>query len=48
MIDPAILRAGRLDKKYYIGVPDFEARMALFKLYLENVLMIWIRLFPIS
>lgn len=36
MIDPAILRAGRLDKKYYIGVPDIEARMALFKLYLER------------
>lgn len=36
MIDPAILRAGRLDKKYYIGVPDTEARMELFKLYLEK------------
>ena len=36
MIDPAILRAGRLDKKYYIGVPDADARMALFKLYLEK------------
>lgn len=36
MIDPAILRAGRLDKKYYIGVPDAEARMALFKLYLKK------------
>lgn len=36
MIDPAILRAGRLDKKYYIGVPDKEARAALFKLYLEK------------
>ena len=36
MIDPAILRAGRLDKKYYIGVPDTEARMALFKLYLKK------------
>ena len=35
MIDPAILRAGRLDRKYYIGVPDTEARMALFKLYLK-------------
>lgn len=34
MIDPAILRAGRLDKKYYIGVPDKEARAAIFKLYL--------------
>lgn len=36
MIDPAILRAGRLDKKYYIGVPDMEARMALFRLYLKK------------
>jgi len=36
MIDPAILRAGRLDKKYYVGVPDVKARMALFKLYLEK------------
>lgn len=36
MIDPAILRAGRLDKKYYVGVPDKEARMALFKLYLSK------------
>ena len=36
MIDPAILRAGRLDKKYYIGVPDLEARMALFRLYLKK------------
>ncbi len=33
-IDPAILRSGRLDKKYFIGVPDKNARMALFKLYL--------------
>lgn len=36
MIDPAILRTGRLDKKYYIGVPDIEARMALFRLYLNK------------
>lgn len=36
MIDPAIMRAGRLDKKYYVGVPDTEARKALFKLYLEK------------
>ena len=36
MIDPAIMRAGRLDKKYYVGVPDAEARFALFKLYLEK------------
>lgn len=36
MIDPAILRAGRLDKKYYVGAPDKAGRTALFKLYLEN------------
>ncbi len=36
MIDPAILRAGRLDKKYYVGVPDQVARKALFELYLKN------------
>lgn len=35
-IDPAILRAGRLDKKYYVGVPDEAARKALFELYLKN------------
>ena len=34
MIDPAILRAGRLDRKYFIGPPDKEARMAIFKMYL--------------
>lgn len=36
MIDPAILRAGRLDKKYYIGTPDAQARKALFELYLKD------------
>lgn len=36
MIDPAILRAGRLDKKYYIGPPDFEARKLMFELYLKS------------
>ncbi|MDR2408961.1 MAG: AAA family ATPase [Bacteroidales bacterium] len=35
-IDPAILRAGRMDKKIYIPVPDFEARVALFNLYLSK------------
>ena len=35
-IDPAILRSGRLEKKYYIGVPDIEARVELFKLYLAK------------
>lgn len=36
MIDSAILRAGRLDKKYYIGPPDFEARKLMFELYLKS------------
>lgn len=36
MMDPAMLRAGRLEKKYYIGVPDEAARKALFELYLKN------------
>ncbi len=35
-IDPAILRAGRLDKLIYLPPPDFEARELLFKLYLEK------------
>ena len=35
-IDPAIMRAGRLDKKYYVGAPDPEARKALFELYLKK------------
>lgn len=30
-IDPAILRAGRMEKKYYVGAPDFAARQALFE-----------------
>lgn len=36
MIDPAILRAGRLDKKYYVGVPDQEGRKALFEINLRD------------
>ncbi|MCK9450284.1 MAG: AAA family ATPase [Bacteroidales bacterium] len=35
-IDPAILRAGRLDKIIYLPPPDFEARELMFKLYLEK------------
>lgn len=35
MIDPAILRAGRLDKKFYLSPPDFEARKAMFEMYLK-------------
>ncbi|MDA6069208.1 AAA family ATPase [Flavobacterium sp. AC] len=36
MIDPAILRAGRLDKKIYLSPPDFEARKAMFEMYLKS------------
>lgn len=35
-IDPAMLRAGRMEKKYFIGLPDHEARVQLFKLSLVN------------
>lgn len=35
-IDPAILRAGRLDKIIYLPPPDFEARELMFKLYLDK------------
>jgi len=35
-IDPAILRAGRLDKHIYLPPPDFEARELMFKLYLDK------------
>jgi len=33
-IDPAILRTGRIDKVIYLPPPDFEARLAMFKLFL--------------
>jgi transitional endoplasmic reticulum ATPase len=36
LIDPAILRAGRLDKKFYLPPPDFEARRAMFEMYLKT------------
>lgn len=36
MIDPAMLRSGRLDKKFYLPPPDFEARKAMFEMYLKN------------
>jgi len=35
-IDPAILRPGRIDKKIFVGPPDYEARHDAFKLYLEG------------
>lgn len=35
-IDKAVLRAGRLEKWFYIPPPDFEARKVMFELYLKN------------
>ena len=35
-VDAALLRAGRLDKKFYLSPPDFEARKALFEMYLKS------------
>lgn len=36
LIDKAVLRAGRLEKWYYIPPPDFDARKGLFELYLKK------------
>lgn len=35
-IDAALLRAGRLDKKFYMPPPDFAARKAMFEMYLKS------------
>ena len=35
-IDPAILRAGRLEKHFYVGPPDFTARKQMFEMCLKN------------
>lgn len=36
LIDPAMLRSGRLDKKVFLPPPDKEARKAIFELTLQN------------
>jgi len=36
MIDTAIMRSGRMDKRIYVGAPDFEARRDMFKLCLTG------------
>jgi len=36
MIDTAILRAGRMDKRVYVGPPDFDARKELFQICLSG------------
>ena len=35
-VDEAARRPGRLDKKIYVGPPDIEARVELFRLYLNG------------
>lgn len=35
-IDPAVRRPGRLDKKFFVGPPDYEARIELLRLYMSN------------
>ena len=36
MIDPAVLRTGRIDRQIFVPMPDAEARMELFKMYLKG------------
>lgn len=36
MIDPAVLRTGRIDKLVYVPLPDADARREMFKLHLEG------------
>jgi ATP-dependent 26S proteasome regulatory subunit len=36
LLDPAVLRAGRLDEKIYVPLPDEEARKGIFKLNLQK------------
>jgi SpoVK/Ycf46/Vps4 family AAA+-type ATPase len=35
-IDAAVLRPGRLDKKFFVTPPDYEARVELLKLYMKG------------
>jgi len=37
LIDTAILRSGRMDKRIYVPPPDHEARKELFKIYLKDI-----------
>lgn len=36
ILDPAMMRPGRLDSLIYIGLPDFEARISIFKAVLRK------------
>jgi len=35
-IDSAVLRPGRLDKKFFVGPPDYEARIELLRFCMAN------------
>ena len=35
-LDPALLRAGRFDRKVYVSVPTLEERVLIFKYYLKT------------
>ena len=35
-LDQAVLRPGRLDKKFFVAPPDYEARVELLKLYMDG------------
>jgi len=35
-LDPAVLRPGRLDKKFFVAPPDYEARHELLRLYMRD------------
>ena len=37
LVDPALKRAGRLNRVVEIGLPDFEARVRIFQLYLSKM-----------
>lgn len=41
ILDPAALRAGRFDLKYYIPNPDFETRKSLFEVILKKRAVSW-------
>ncbi|AFZ78943.1 ATPase, AAA family domain containing protein [Theileria equi strain WA] len=38
MLDPALIRPGRLDRLVYVPLPDFDARVSIFKIYLGRLL----------
>ena len=36
VLDPALLRAGRFDRKVYVGAPTLEERVLIFEYYLKT------------